>query len=157
MFAPCRSGRARRTRDERYTRTSALSDVALLTTKGAPLMILVVDDDLAFLQQAQKTLNRNRQVFLASTSQHAFDLARNLGFAVALVDLNMRGMEGLDLIRKLHTTVPDLPIIAICGDVQGVLADNLRALGVVEFLQKPITPAWKPVVERIRATRAGTA
>ena len=120
-------------------------------------MILVVDDDLADLQQAQEILNRNRQVLLASDAKRAFELARKLGFSVALVDLNMRGMEGLELIRKLHANMPDLPIIAICGDVQGVLAESLRALGVVEFLQKPITPAWKPVVERIRATRAGSA
>jgi CheY-like chemotaxis protein len=120
-------------------------------------MILVVDDDLTDLERAQDVLNRNRQVFLASDSKHGFELARKLVFSVALVDLNMRGIEGLDLIRKLHANIPDLPIISICGDVQGVLADSLRAVGVVEFLQKPITPAWKPVVERIRATRGGSA
>ena len=51
--------------------------------------------------------------------------------SAAELDLFERGMEGLELIRRLHLNVPDLPIIAICSDIQGVLADSLRALGVV--------------------------
>ena len=47
-------------------------------------MILVVDDDEALLEQAQEILNRNRQVFLASDADRAFELARELGFSVAL-------------------------------------------------------------------------
>jgi PleD family two-component response regulator len=52
-------------------------------------MILVVDDDVADLHQTQEVLNRNRQVFVASDSKQAFELARKLGFSVVLIDLNM--------------------------------------------------------------------
>ena len=116
-------------------------------------MILVVNDDPCVLEAAQKILNRDRRVFIASNSHQAFELAQELGFSVAVVDLNLRGREGLELIGKLHQTIPDLPIIAICGDVQGALLERLKALGVVETLSKPVTPAWKPVVERVRARR----
>jgi len=115
-------------------------------------MILVVDDDPTVLEVAQRILNRDRQVFLASDSARALELAQSLGFSVAIVDLNMQG-DGLDLIRRLHEAAPDLPIIAICGQVQGQLPENLKALGVVEFLNTPVTLEWKPVVERIRARR----
>jgi len=53
-------------------------------------MILVVDDDEAFLEQAQEILNRNRQVFLASDADRAFELAQG----VALVDLDLPGEDG---------------------------------------------------------------
>jgi CheY-like chemotaxis protein len=57
------------------------------------------------------------------------------------------------LIRKLHDSHPDLLIIAISGAVKASVLEATKALGIVEVLKKPITPAWKPVVERVRATR----
>jgi CheY-like chemotaxis protein len=79
-------------------------------------------------------------------------LARDLGFSVALVDLNLRGEDGLTLIRQLRENFPDLPVIAIGGVFQRDALKSAQALGAVEVLRKPITKEWKPVVERIRAT-----
>lgn len=117
-------------------------------------MILVVDDDPGFLETAQKLLNRERQVFLASSSAKAFTLAQDIGFSVVLVDLDLRGDDGLALIRRIREKIPGLPIIAISEQTQKAARDLARELGVVEVLQKPITPEWKPVVERVRAMRA---
>lgn len=119
-------------------------------------MILVVDDDPMVLDQAQQILNRERQVFLAEDETRALELAGNLGFSVALVDLDLPGGAGFDLIRQLRQNVPDLQIIAILNAVSSLSLEDARKLGVVEVLRKPITPAWKPVVERIRAHRAST-
>lgn len=116
-------------------------------------MILVVDDDQTVLDQAQHILNRERQVFLAKDSTRALDLAGNLGFSVALVDLDLPHGTGFDLIRTLRRSVPDLQIIAITNAIYSISADDARKLGVVEVLRKPITADWKPVVERIRALR----
>jgi len=116
-------------------------------------MILVVDDDVSFLELASNILNKDRQVFLAFDPQQAFQLAKHVGFSVALVDLDLKGKDGLSLIQKLRQTFPDLPIIAISSVLSGRELDDARELGAVEVLHKPITPDWKPVVERIRATR----
>jgi CheY-like chemotaxis protein len=117
-------------------------------------LILVVDDDPAFLERARKILNHQRQVFLASSSKKAFTLAQDLGFSVVLVDLDLRGDDGLALIRRIHENLPGLPIIAISEKPQVPVLDQIRELGVAEVLHKPITPEWKPVVERVRAMRA---
>ena len=117
-------------------------------------MILVVADDSTVLDQAQQILNRERQVFLAEDSTRALGLAGNLGFSVALVDLDLAGGAGFDLIRTLRRNVPDLQIIAVTNAISTLSSEDAKKLGVVEVLRKPITPAWKPVVERIRARRA---
>jgi CheY-like chemotaxis protein len=117
------------------------------------LMILVVDDDPMVLDQAQQILNRERQVFLAEDATRALDLAGNLGFSVALVDLDLPGGAGFDLIRTLRRSVPDLQIIAVTNAISSLSSEDAQKLGIVEVLRKPITPAWKPVVERIRARR----
>jgi CheY-like chemotaxis protein len=117
-------------------------------------MILVVDNDATVLDQAQQILNRDRQVFLADDPSRAMELAGNLGFSVALVDLDLPGGAGFDLIRRLRQSVPQLQIIAITNAAHSLSAEDAKKLGVAEVLRKPITPAWKPVVERIRARRA---
>jgi len=117
-------------------------------------MILVVDDDPMFLEKAQRILNRDRRVFLATTSKRAYALAQDLGFSVVLVDLDLHGDDGVALIRKIQENVPGLPVIAIAENQEQAAVDLARELGVAEVLQKPITPDWKPVVERVRALRA---
>ena len=117
-------------------------------------MILVVDNDPAVLDQAQQILNRERQVFLALDATRALELSGNLGFSVALVDLDLPGGAGFDLIRRLRRNVPDLQIIAVINALYSLSPEDAQKLGVVAVLKKPITPDWKPVVERIRALRA---
>jgi len=68
-------------------------------------MILVVDHDPEVLDRAREVLNRDRQVFLASTSEQAFEMVERLGFSVVLVDLDMPG-DGYALIQKLHDANP---------------------------------------------------
>lgn len=116
-------------------------------------MILVVDRDPETLQQASRILNRDRQVFLASSAEQAFDMVQRLGFSVALVDFGLPG-DPYDLIRKMHDANPDLLIIAINGALKASVLEATKGLGVVEVLKKPITPEWKPIVEQIRARRA---
>ena len=115
-------------------------------------MILVIDHDPEVLENARKVLNRNRQVFLASTEQQALEMVQRLGFSVVLVDLDLPG-NAYELIKRLHDSHPELLIIAISGSLRSSVLQATKDLGVVEVLAKPITPAWKPVVERIRATR----
>lgn len=117
-------------------------------------MILIVDDDPTFLEKAREVLNRERQVFLASTSQQAFMLAQDLGFSVVLVDLDLDQEDGLVLIREIKNRFPGLPVIAISESHRQVVLELAQEFGAVEILHKPITPEWKPVVERVRALRA---
>ena len=116
-------------------------------------MILVVDGDISFLELASKILNRDRQVFLAFNPQQAFQLAKNLGFSVALVDLDLKGKNGLSLIQSLRENFPELPVIAVSSMLSDSMVEDAKELGVVDVLQKPITPGWKPVVEQARRKR----
>ena len=119
-------------------------------------MILVVDDDPIFLEQAHRVLNRNRQVFLASDAKQAWQLAQRLGFSVMLVDLDLRGEDGLDLIERLHAAFPEVAIIAISNAMgTGAESRKLTEHGAAAVLPKPVTAEWKAVVERFRAMRRG--
>jgi DNA-binding response OmpR family regulator len=116
-------------------------------------MILVVDHDPEILEQARKILNRDRQVFLASTTERAFEMANEFEFSVVLVDLDMPG--AYSLIQRLHNAKPDILIIGE-SESQASVEGATKEPGVVQVLRKPVTPIWKPVVERIRARRFGS-
>ena len=111
-------------------------------------MILIVDSDPDFLEKARQMLNRERQVFLASSSRQALNLAKDVGFSVVLVGLELN--DGAELIQEIRKNFPGLPVIAIAGEKARVA----KELGEVQVLRKPATPEWKPVVERARALRA---
>jgi DNA-binding NtrC family response regulator len=116
-------------------------------------MILVVDHDPDVLSRASDILNRDRQVFLASTAAQAIQMVDRLGhgLSVVLIDIDLPG--AFDLIRKLHDANPELLFIAIHGAVKASVLEATKQLGIVEALKKPVTPEWKLVVESIRARR----
>src|SRR6266480_4211499 len=114
-----------------------LGELAVLHSQA--LMILVVDHDPEALEKARETLNCDRQVFLASTAEQAFEMVQRLGFSVVLVDLALPG-GGFALIQKLHDAHPDLLIIAIAGAMKTSVLEATKEFGVVEVLNKPITP-----------------
>jgi CheY-like chemotaxis protein len=115
-------------------------------------MILVLDHDPEVLEMAAKILNRDRQVFLATTAKQAFEILDRLdGFSVVLVDLDLPG-DPYALIRKLHDFDPALLVVATSGAMTASVRDATEAPPeVVAVLTKPVTPEWKPVVERLRA------
>jgi DNA-binding NtrC family response regulator len=113
-------------------------------------VILVVDQDPEVLEEARRILNRNRQVFLASSAEQAIEMVERLGFSVVLVDLDIPGAYAL--IQTLHNAHPDLLFIGVSGAIKASMREaDKRDMGIVELLKKPITPEWKPVVERVRA------
>jgi CheY-like chemotaxis protein len=76
------------------------------------------------------------------------------GLSLALVDLDLPGVDGFTLIRKLHESHPNLPTIAISGVFQPHVLESATACGASAVLHKPITREWKTVVDRVRKPAA---
>lgn len=115
-------------------------------------MLLIVDDDPAFLETADESLNDGRGVLFAHNGQRARQLLDvvGAGCSVMMIDLDMPGEDGFSLIRELGRDYPRLPIIAISGVFQPHVLESARALGARDALRKPITPEWKAVIARVR-------
>ncbi len=67
---------------------------------------------------------------------------------VALVDLRLPGLSGLDLLRRLRERDPSLPVLILTG--HGTIHDAVEAMraGALDFLTKPVEP--EVIVERLR-------
>lgn len=115
-------------------------------------MLLVVDDDPVFLDQAREILDPGRGVFLAPTAARARELLGLLGagLTVAMVDLDLPDEDGFSLIRELRRRFPDLSIVAVSGVYQEHVLESAKALGACKTFRKPIAPDWNTAITALR-------
>jgi two-component system response regulator HydG len=100
--------------------------------------VLVVDDDEAMCSLVEAGLTRySYQVTWKTGGDEAFELLSASDFDVVVTDLNMRGMNGLELCERIVANRPDIPVIVITafGSLDTAVA-AIRA-GAYDFLTKP--------------------
>lgn len=100
--------------------------------------LLIVDDDDAFRERlGQAFVERGYLVRTAADGARALVLAAEESPELALVDLKMTGMSGIDLVRALHGNDATTRIIVLTG--YGSVATVVDAMhgGAADYLQKP--------------------
>ncbi len=103
--------------------------------------VLVVDDEASVRDSVVHLLKgHNLGVTAAPDSGSALELARQGEYDVAIVDLGMPGLSGMDTIRGLKQLAPDTEVIILTG--HATLEVTLEALHehVFDFLCKPVEP-----------------
>jgi CheY-like chemotaxis protein len=103
--------------------------------------ILIVDDSkLAriVLGKAVAALQPEWRRVEASNASEAVALIEGGDVDVAILDFNMPGENGLDLVEKLRVTYPDMPLALATANVQDELVARARAANAT-FIAKPVT------------------
>jgi DNA-binding response OmpR family regulator len=102
--------------------------------------ILVVDDDPSVLQCLASILERfNYGVIRAETAKAALKVAaEGIAFDLAIVDIQLPGMNGLELVRALKHARPALPVIMLTGNGSLETYCAASTLGVDKYVLKPI-------------------
>jgi two-component system response regulator HydG len=112
--------------------------------------VLLVDDDRDLCETIALGLDAHGiEVAFFTRGEEAFDALRTREFDVALVDLRMPGMPGIELCSRIVESRPDLPVVVITafGSLESAVA-AIRA-GAYDFVSKPIEmDMLKLVVER---------
>jgi DNA-binding NtrC family response regulator len=73
----------------------------------------------------------------ARNGEEALRLSEEDGFDIAVLDLNLPGMDGLETLRRLRQKSPDIAGIVLTGFASIDAAKRAVHLDVVEFLTKP--------------------
>ena len=100
--------------------------------------ILVVDDEETVRNLIQRTLEEvGYNVVSAASGQEALDKVSQLNIELVLLDINMPGMSGLDVLDKLGADWPDIAVImaTAVGDAQTAV-DTMKR-GAYDYLTKP--------------------
>ncbi len=103
--------------------------------------ILVVDDDEGFRSMLRRTLRRvGHDVIEAGEGRTALRTLSGATVDLVITDIIMPEMEGIETIRTLHRTYPDLKIIAMSGGGRmkpDSYLEVAKAFGAFRVLTKP--------------------
>jgi CheY-like chemotaxis protein len=111
--------------------------------------ILIVDDDEEVIRYMRATLSENGYNVTATTSgQQALNMIELRRPDLLILDLNMPGPDGFEVLKLGRLRSPYLRTIVISGYLQGALLDAAKICGAIATLQKPITP--EALVEKVR-------
>jgi FixJ family two-component response regulator len=101
-------------------------------------LVTIVDDDPSMLKGVGRLLNAHGFVAEVYTSAEAF-LQRATGSepSCLLLDINLGGISGIELQRKLLAAGPKIPIIFMTAIDNDMLKNEAIAAGCIAYLHKP--------------------
>ena len=100
--------------------------------------ILVLDDELAILTALEKVFSRaGYTAFLAETAEEALGILEKENINVMFLDLNLPGMNGVELCRKIRKDRPIAVIHAITGYASLFELTDCREAGFDDYFTKP--------------------
>ncbi|QUH19977.1 sigma-54-dependent transcriptional regulator [Alkaliphilus sp. B6464] len=106
-----------------------------------PFRVLLVDDEEKFITLLQQRLTRKGySVEVSNCSLKALSIIEETEFDVALFDIMMSGMDGLELLEKAKKVQPNLEIIMLTGYATVDTAIEAMKKGAYDYLTKPIKP-----------------
>jgi CheY-like chemotaxis protein len=101
--------------------------------------VLVIDDDSTVRDSIFAYLDDcDYDMLSAASAADAWELLSHQTVDAVICDLKMPGMNGIELLERIKSKQPDLPVIVVSG--AGVMDDVVRALrlGAEDYLVKPI-------------------
>lgn len=103
------------------------------------LRVLFVDDEDELVGAVVERLElRNIQATGATSGEQALALLEKQDFDVVVLDVRMPGLGGLDVIKRIKSTHPDLEVVLLSGHGSSEDVDEGLRLGAVDYLQKPV-------------------
>jgi DNA-binding NtrC family response regulator len=104
--------------------------------------IVIADDEPQILKLYTRLLSRNPYSVTAVPSvEAANEVLERKPVDLLVLDLNMPGRDGFDLLKTLRVTRPGLRILVISGYLQGALLKASELLGATASLSKLDAPA----------------
>ncbi len=102
------------------------------------LRVLVVDDEEAVRNLLERVLKEaGYDVVSAANSQEALNKVSNLKVRILLLDVNMPGMSGIEMLRKLTADYPDICVIMATAVADTKTAIEAMTLGAYDYITKP--------------------
>lgn len=102
------------------------------------IRLLLVDDEIGFTDILAKRLMR-RNIFTVTAYSGAEGIRKLMAnqFDIAVVDLKMEGMDGIELLKIFKKMDPALPVIMLTGHGSEQALRQGKALGAYDYLSKP--------------------
>lgn len=122
-----------------------------MSPASPPIRLLLVDDHTTVREGLNRILENTHDgwsITEASSGFLALEALRQQTFEIAIVDLSMPGMSGLELIRRIRVDYPRLPVLVLSMHAEEEYALRSFKLGANGYITKD-----SPAEELITAVR----
>jgi DNA-binding response OmpR family regulator len=100
--------------------------------------VLLIDDEVGFADILAKRLNkRNMDVTPVYTGTQAIQIIRKQDFDVAVLDLKMEDMDGIEVLKIFKKAYPEMAVIMLTGHGSEQAAKEGIEFGAFDYLTKP--------------------
>ena len=115
--------------------------------------ILIVDDEATLRQTLARILQRaGYEVTTTGAGGEALTLLSQQLFDLVYLDLRMPDLNGLEVLKAIHTRLPELPVILFTAQPDLTSAVEALRSGATDYLLKPLKP--QTVIERAKSVLA---
>ncbi len=102
------------------------------------IRILLVDDEMGFAEVVSKRLRkRGMRVKAVFTGSNAIQAIRKQDFDVAILDLKMEDMDGIEVLKIFRKAYPEMAVIMLTGHGSETAAKEGLKNGAFDYLTKP--------------------
>ena len=109
-----------------------------IDTLSIPIKLLLIDDEVGYVNVLSNRLSkRNFDVGKATSGSEAFQILRQSDFGVAVLDLKMEDMDGIEILKILKKMAPELVVIMLTGHGSAEAAREGIKEGAYDYLTKP--------------------
>ncbi len=99
--------------------------------------ILVIDDERMICDLLRAAFSAHgHEVITATSGREGLSVFQHLNPRFTLLDLNMPGMDGIEVLQKIREVDPQASVIVLTGGGSDALEIRARGLGVTDFLRK---------------------
>jgi len=105
---------------------------------GRRIRLLLVDDEVEYLHVLSNRLGkRGMEVATANSGTLAIQTLRKQEFDVAVLDLKMEDMDGIEVLKVFKKMDPDLMVVMLTGHGSEKAAKEGIDFGAYDYLTKP--------------------
>jgi PAS domain S-box-containing protein len=118
------------------------------------IKVLVIDDEDGIREGSERILSRmGCDVYGASRGEEGLEILKSRKPDIVLLDLKMPGMDGMEVMRRIHDADRDILVIIITGFATVETAIEAMKKGAYDFIPKPFEPdPLRIVVNRAKET-----
>lgn len=109
----------------------------MVATKREERRLLVADDDRAFRETVVEILSPFFEVIDVPSGEEAIQVVESTAVDLALFDLNMNLLTGLDAIRWVRERQLEIPCILMSSEITIEIEDQARQLDAFSIIRKP--------------------
>lgn len=111
--------------------------------------ILIAEDSSVIQNLTKKILSaQNYHIETVKNGKEVMDKVSSEVFDLVLLDIHMPIKDGMECAKEIRSTNKTMPIIAITGNANNYTMEDFKAVGINDYLPKPLN--YDQMVEMVK-------